>query len=52
MENDNYLAHVDEESAAAIAQAKQDIIDGKITVSRAYGMTTEELSEFKAQYIK
>ncbi|MGI5929166.1 BMP family ABC transporter substrate-binding protein [Pseudoflavonifractor sp.] len=52
VENDNYLAHVDEESAAAIAQAKQDIIDGKITVSSAYGMTTEELAEFKAQYIK
>lgn len=28
--NDNYYEHVSEEQAAAIDQAKQDIIDGKI----------------------
>ena len=52
VENDYFKAHVSEEDAAAIAQAKQDIIDGKITVSSSYGMTTEELAAFKDQYIK
>lgn len=48
--NDIYDAHVSEEQAAAIEQAKQDIIDGTIQVSSAYGMTSEELDAFKAQY--
>ena len=51
VENDNFNAHVSDDAAAAIAQAKQDIIDGKITVSSAYGMTSEELAAFKDQYI-
>lgn len=50
--NDNFYEHVSEEQAAAIEQAKQDIIDGKIEVSSAYGMTTEELDAFKAQYVQ
>ena len=41
--NDNYYEHVSEEQAAAIDQAKQDIIDGKIKVSSAYGMTSEDM---------
>ncbi|MBC5738290.1 BMP family ABC transporter substrate-binding protein [Lawsonibacter faecis] len=52
VENDNFSAHVSAEQAAKIAQAKQDIIDGKITVSSAYGMSTEEISAFKSQFIK
>ena len=52
VENDNFSAHVSAEQADKIAQAKQDIIDGKITVSSAYGMSTEEISAFKSQFIK
>lgn len=50
--NDNYYEHVSEEQAAAIDQAKQDIIDGKIKVSSAYGMTSEDMDAFKAKYIQ
>lgn len=41
--NDNYYEHVSEEQAAAIDQAKQDIIDGKIKVSSAYGMNFQKI---------
>lgn len=50
--NDYFSAHVSDEQAAEIEQAKQDIIDGKITVSSAYGMSSEELDAFKAKYIQ
>lgn len=52
VENDYFNAHVSEEQAALIDQAKQDIIDGKITVSSAYGMSSEELDAFKAKYVQ
>ena len=52
VENDIYSKYVNAEQAAAIAQAKQDIIDGKIKVSSAYGMTSEQIDAFKAQFIK
>jgi basic membrane protein A len=51
VENEYYNEHITKEQADKIAQAKQDIIDGKITVSSAYGMSTEELTEFKEKYI-
>lgn len=50
--NDYYNAHVSKEQAAKIDQAKQDIISGEITVSSAYGMTSEELDTFKAKYVQ
>lgn len=52
VENDNFKKHVSEEAQAKIAEAKQDIIDGEIKVSSAYGMSTEELNSFKDAFIK
>jgi len=50
--NDYYNAHISKEQAEAIEQAKQDIIDGKIKVSSAYGMSSEEINAFKAKYVQ
>jgi len=52
VDNDIYRAHITEDQAAAIEQAKQDIIDGKIKVSSAYGMSSDEIDAFKAQFSK
>ncbi|SBW10745.1 Basic membrane protein [uncultured Eubacteriales bacterium] len=52
VENDIFSAHVTADQAAKIAQAKQDIIGGKLKVSSAYGMSTEEISAFKDKFIK
>lgn len=51
IDNDIYRSYVSDEAAKEIEQAKQDIIDGKITVSSAYGMSTDELNAFKEQFI-
>lgn len=45
--NDIFRSHLSEENIANIEKAKQDIIDKKIEVPSAYGMTTEQLIEFK-----
>lgn len=52
IENDIFSSLVSAEQAAKIAAAKQDIIDGKITVSSTYGMSTEEIGAFKDKFIK
>ncbi len=50
--NDYFNEHIAGEQVEAIKQAQQDIIDGKIEVSSAYGMTSEQLDEFKSKYIQ
>ena len=50
--NDYFNEHISGEQAEIIKQAQQDIIDGKIEVSSAYGMTSEQLDEFKSKYIQ
>lgn len=52
VENDYYKQSISQEQADKIAQAKQDIIDGKIKVSSAYGMSSDELNSFKEKFIK
>ena len=52
VDNDIYRSYISEDAAKAIEQAKQDIIDGKITVSSAYGMSTDELNAFKGQFVE
>lgn len=52
VENDYLKANLSEEQIAQINQSKQDIIDGKITVSTAYGMSADDLKAFKDNYIK
>lgn len=51
-ENDYLKEHLTEDQIAEIRQAKQDIIDGKIKVSTAYGMSADDLKQFKDNYIK
>ncbi|MDD2970725.1 MAG: BMP family ABC transporter substrate-binding protein [Lachnospiraceae bacterium] len=52
VENDYYNANISKEQSDKIEQAKQDIIAGKIKVSSAYGMSSEDLDAFKAKYIQ
>lgn len=52
VENDYLKQHLTEEQIAKIAQAKQDIIDGKIKVSTSYGMSADDLKQFKDKYVK
>ncbi len=52
VENDYYNEYISKEQAEKIEQAKQDIIDGSIKVTSAYGMSSEELSTFKQKFIK
>lgn len=51
VDNDYYHSYVNEEDAKKIEQAKQDIIDGKLKVSSAYGMSSEDLNVLKGKYI-
>lgn len=52
VENDYYHQHVTDEQAEKINQAREDIINGKIKVSSAYGMSSEQLAAFKEKYIR
>ncbi len=52
VKNDNLKAKLSEDQLAQIEQAEQDIINGTIKVSTAYGMSSEELKAFKDSYIK
>lgn len=52
VENEYFNENISKEQAEAIEQAKQDIIDGKIEVSSAYGMSSEEMDAFKAKYLQ
>lgn len=52
VENEYFNEYISKEQADKIAQAKQDIIDGKIKVSSAYGMSSEKLNSFKEEFIK
>lgn len=45
--NDNYKAIVPDAIVTGEEQAEKDIVDGKITVTTALGMTTEEVSEIR-----
>lgn len=52
VENDYFNKYVTADQAKVINQAKQDIIDGKIKVSSAYGMSSDEVNAFKAKFIQ
>ncbi len=52
VENEKYKALLSKEDQEKIQNAKEDIVNGKIKVSSAYGMSTEDLNKFKDEFVR
>lgn len=52
VDNENLQAHLSKEQIENINTAKAQIIDGTIKVSSAYGMSSEDMTSFKAEFAK
>lgn len=52
VENEYYRQHVTDEQAKKMNQAREDIVSGRLKVSSAYGMSSEQLAAFKEKYVR